>query len=168
MDNHDRQPLLPTRRAGWSRRILIGAAALAALTGVGTVMALSSDSGPGERMRWAIGAEFAEFRLERMLKSVAATPEQTENVKTIFASARDDLLPMATAMKGTREDAAKLLSAPTIDRAAAEALRRERVAMLDKTSQRMTAALLDIAEALSPEQRAELTKQMRERGFRRP
>jgi Spy/CpxP family protein refolding chaperone len=65
--------------------------------------------------------------------------------------------------RDARTAVVELMSAPTLDRAAAETLRAERIAAIDEASKKMTAAMLDAAEVLTPEQRAELAKHLGER-----
>jgi protein CpxP len=60
-----------------------------------------------------------------------------------------------------------LLGAATIDREAAEKLRAERIAAADEASRKLTTALLDAAEVLTAEQRAELLEHFEDRGWHR-
>ena len=163
------------RSGKWLRNIAIGATALAALGGIGLVAARSDDLGKRHEMRQGAqgahfqkasmrhGMRFSERRMERMLDEIDATPEQAEKLKAIFASVRKDVRPMFEDMRDTRDDIADLLAAPTVDRAAAEKLRAERVAELDETSRKLTAAILDAAEVLTPEQRKQLVEHFEER-----
>jgi Spy/CpxP family protein refolding chaperone len=73
---------------------------------------------------------------------------------------------MAEEFRDTRGQVAELLGAATIDRAAAETLRAERIARVDEASRKLTAAILDVAEVLTPEQRAEIVDHFRDRGRR--
>lgn len=181
MDNETRStPISPAARgarsSNWLRGIAVGATALAALGGIGLVAARSDDLGGRPEMRMGgepgyfqkasmrHGMKFGERRMERMLDEIDATPEQAEKLKQIFASVREDIGPMFEDMRDTREDIADLLAAPTVDRAAAEKLRAERVAAIDEASRKMTAAILDAAEVLTPEQRKELVEHFEERG----
>lgn len=141
--------------AGWARPVLVGGVALAALVGVGLAGAI------GQGMGGRMGAEFAQYRLERMLERVEATPDQTQKVKTIFEAARDDILPLTEGFRSARQEAVQILTAPAIDRAAAETLRAGRVAAMDAVSKRLTTAVLDVAEVLTPEQRAEVADEIR-------
>jgi periplasmic protein CpxP/Spy len=182
MENENQTtPSTPAAKEGarsgkWLRGIAIGATALAALGGIGLVAARSDDlggrhqmmgqSGMGGHVQNASmrhGMKFGERRMERMLDEIDATPEQAEKLKTIFASVREDMRPMFEDMQDTREDIADLLAAPTVDRAAAEKLRAERVAAIDETSRKLTAAILDAAEVLTPEQRKQLVEHFEER-----
>ena len=180
MDNEN-QPLpgIPAAKDGarsgkWLRGIAIGATALVALGGIGLAAARSDDFGGRHQMRdggqgyfhkasMRHGMKFGERRMERMLDEIDATPEQAEKLKAIFASVRKDVGPMFEDMRDTRDDIADLLAAPTVDRAAAEKLRAERVAAIDEGSRKLTAAILDAAEVLTPEQRKQLVEHFEER-----
>lgn len=75
---------------------------------------------------------------------------------------------MMREFRDARGEVMELMTAPTIDRAAAETLRAARIAAIDEASKKITAAALDAAEVLTPEQRAKLVEQMKERrGWRR-
>lgn len=134
-------------------------------------------AGPGEGMRGATMHEarfgegrehggrmaaFMEWRIERTLEDVDATPEQIARVKAIAEEARADIGPLVAEFRGTREALAEILGAETLDRAAAEALRAERVATMEAVSARGLEAMLDAAAVLTPEQRAELAEEMGE------
>lgn len=168
-------------KANWGRRIVIGGLAAAAVAGVGLAAATGGEFGRGMgRQGWgmdghgwgrggpgmhaSMGRGFGEYRLERMLEGLDATPEQADKIRAIVDAARDDLMPALDGMRGTREKVAEMLGAPTIDRAAAETLRAERVAAMDQASRRLTTAILDAAEVLTPEQRAKLVEHLKERG----
>ena len=55
------------------------------------------------------------------------------------------------------------LAAPTIDRTKIESLRADRMKLADAASQRMTTALVDAAEVLTPAQRADLASRFQRR-----
>lgn len=165
----------------WGRRIVIGGLAAAAVAGIGLAAATGgefgrgmgghgwSKDGPGwgkggPGMHASMGRGYGEYRLERMLDGLDATPEQADKIRAIVDAARDDLMPALDGMRGTRDKVAEMLAAPTIDRAAAEALRAERMGAVDQASRRMTAAILDAAEVLTPEQRTKLVEHLKERG----
>jgi Spy/CpxP family protein refolding chaperone len=102
--------------------------------------------------------------IDRMLRSVDATDAQRTQVRAIVESARADLRSMAGQSRGEREQAMAIFTAPTIDANAAEALRQKSVAEHDQASKRMLTAMLDVANVLTPQQRAQLGARMKERG----
>jgi Spy/CpxP family protein refolding chaperone len=57
----------------------------------------------------------------------------------------------------------ELLAAPAIDRGAIEQLRAEQIQAADAASKRLTQALADVAEVLTPEQRKQLAERMQKR-----
>jgi Spy/CpxP family protein refolding chaperone len=71
--------------------------------------------------------------------------------------------PVFRDFRDTHEAVAEIIAAPTIDRAAAEKLRSERIAAIDAASRKMTTALVEAAEVLTPEQRAKLVEHFKER-----
>ena len=58
--------------------------------------------------------------------------------------------------QSARQRGRELLTQPTVDRAAIEALRAEQMALADAASKRFAQALGDAAEVLTPEQRRKL------------
>jgi periplasmic protein CpxP/Spy len=104
----------------------------------------------------AIPVDLVEQRVDHMLHSVDATPDQQTKLHAIIEAAVKDLDPIRKDLAGTRAEMTSLLSAPQVDRAAVEKLRGERVAEMDQASKRMTEALLDAADVLTPEQRKKL------------
>jgi len=80
-----------------------------------------------------------------------------------------DLLPMRDQAAGVRQRARDLLTAPTIDRTAIEAFRAEQVTKVDAFSKRVTQALTDAAEVLTPAQRTQVRERLEShRGGWRP
>ena len=111
-----------------------------------------------------------EERLERMLKhlyvELDATEEQKQKIAPIVKQAAREMMPMREAMMGTRKQAISLFTAERIDRAAIEALRADRLKAAETGTRRMTQALMDIAEVLTPAQRKTLGERMaRRRGL---
>ena len=174
------------QKKSWGKRIAIGGVAIAALAGVGVAGALSQDygrmqrfgmggddSGPGMHMQanfrhgMGFGPGFGGHHLERMLEEIDATPEQEDKLEAIMDKLHDDVRPIMRGFRDTRDDVAKLLGAATIDREAAEKLRAERVTAVDEASRKLTTALLDAAEVLTAEQRAELVEHFEDRGWHR-
>jgi Spy/CpxP family protein refolding chaperone len=103
-----------------------------------------------------------------MLRHVDASDEQKDRATEIAESAFDALAPMLSTHREGREQMVALLSEETIDREALEALRAELVARFDTASRTLAGSLADLAETLTPEQRAELLEHGRgHRGWHR-
>ncbi len=173
MENEDKnlEGLMASEPAskGWSRRaVIVGIAAVAIVSGIGFAVARSDDFGMGGHMMRAHmgGGGFMEHRIGSVLDELNATNEQEDKVWDIIDKARDEVRPTFRDFRKTREDVIELLGAPTIDRAAAEKLRSERISAIDEASRTMTTALLDAAEVLTPEQRAKLAEHLKERAGR--
>ena len=112
-----------------------------------------------------IGKSFAkeptsDEHVERMVKRFAgkvdATPAQKERLTAIARDAARDLAPIRTKLSAARKQAVALMGAATVDRAAIEALRAEQVTLADGASKRVTQAMADVADVLTPEQRQKL------------
>lgn len=170
-----RPPQPPTRptgsRSGWRRWLMIGSLALVSVIGVGAAVRAATGFpmwGPGRAWRGASAGEWAASRAERLLHGIDATPDQETKIKAVITAALRDLEPTRATFRDTRGELVKILAAGQIDRAAAERLRSERIALADQVSKRMVDAVLDVAEVLTPEQRAKLQDRMAERGRRGP
>ena len=109
--------------------------------------------------------------IEKMVKHLAvevdATPEQQEKLAAIAKQAAQDLEPLRGQAMEARKQAMELLSQPKVDRAALEQLRVAKLQHADAASKRITQALGDAAEVLTPEQRRKLAEHMARRGGHR-
>ncbi len=105
--------------------------------------------------------------VEWVLSDVGATPEQKTRVAAIAKQTATELAPLRASHRAARRQAVELLAAPTIDRAAIERLRAEQMGSADAASRRLTQALADIAEVLTPEQRVQLKERLERRMARR-
>lgn len=103
-------------------------------------------------------------RLERMLKhlyvEIDATEAQQQKLGPILKQAAGDLLPLRGKMHAARTQAIELLTRDSIDRAAIETLRAEQLQQADLASKRISQALADAAEVLTPAQRKQLAARM--------
>ena len=168
----------PRRAPRGKRRFLTGlltgtlAGALLA-TGAG-VFAHSQDGGGPRchRMHDRMGPEAmrdrAQSMADRMLSKVDATADQKTRVKGILGSAIDDIAKLRAAHQSNREAAIAALSAETIDRDRLEVLRSAEMALASNASERITRALADAAEVLTPAQRktfAEMAQHFRRAGM---
>ncbi|MGI6245720.1 MAG: Spy/CpxP family protein refolding chaperone [Pseudochelatococcus sp.] len=153
------------RRRGW---IVAGGLAVLVLGGVGAATLASAAGGPDgcfARAGGHRGGPFAGRGIDRALEAVDATAEQEKRIWAIVDATRTELRPLAREFRDARGTVAELLGAGTVDRQAVETLRAERVAAIDTASKKLTEAVLDAAEVLTPEQRATLAKRFQERGF---
>jgi periplasmic protein CpxP/Spy len=94
----------------------------------------------------------------KLARDVNASDAQREKLSVIAKAAAKDLLPMRTTMQEARKQARELLAQPAVDRAAVEKLRADQIANLDTMSKRLSAAMTDAAEVLTPEQRKQLAE----------
>ncbi|HEX6706699.1 MAG TPA: Spy/CpxP family protein refolding chaperone [Albitalea sp.] len=101
--------------------------------------------------------------LDRMLDGINATDAQRAQVKQIAQQAAADLKAQHETTRALREKAAQIFTAPTVDAAAAESVRQQLLTQHDAASRRMLQAMLDISRVLTPEQRAQLGEQMKQR-----
>jgi Spy/CpxP family protein refolding chaperone len=163
----------PTRR-GFGYAALIGAA-LVGLVGGGLATSAMGHGGFGPRhggwghhgggwghMDGPVSPERAKEHAARMVERFAwridATAEQKQKLTAIAQALATDVQPMRQKMQEARKRAIDLLRQPSIDRAAVEAFRAEQMASADAASRRLAQALTDVAEILTPEQRAKLAQ----------
>lgn len=142
--------------------LLTGGLAGALLAGTAGFVAHAHD-GPGGfkrcigRHHGAMGPEAmrqrVEFATDWMLTKVKATDEQKLKVKEIMGAAVTDLSGLREAHHGNRDALLEALTADTVDRAKLEALRKAELELAERASQRITSALADVADVLTPEQR---------------
>lgn len=104
--------------------------------------------------------------LTRMLDAAKATPEQRAKIEKITASARDDLKAGHELGAKLREQTMTLFAQPTVDAAAAEALRQQMLVQHDQATRRMLQAMVEVSQVLTPEQRLQIAEQMKSRGER--
>jgi periplasmic protein CpxP/Spy len=112
-------------------------------------------------------ADRMEYMVKRMFSSVKASEEQKTQAGAIVRKAAADVRPLEQQLREGRRAAIDLLARPTVDRNAVEAQRARQSALREQISKRTTQALADLAEVLTPDQRASLAKRMSER-FRGP
>lgn len=152
------------RRAGFF-------AAVATIAG-GIGLHAHAQGGPGFRGGFFGGgapmdAAQLDERIERMLKhlyvEINATPEQQQKLAPIVKQAARDLQPLRGQMRAARQQAIELMSAESIDRAAIERARAEHLQTADAASKRLSQALADTAEVLTPAQRKQLAEHMQRR-----
>jgi len=104
------------------------------------------------------GPGSAERFVDRLVHVTDASNEQKQKMTAIAVAAAQDVLSIREKHLAGRKQMLSVLTAPTIDRARLESLRGEQMKLLDDVSRRVATALADIAEILSPAQRAELNR----------
>ena len=101
--------------------------------------------------------EEIEKKITRAVKHVSieidATTEQEAKITALATALAKDMKPLHGNFKAAGEEMRKLLVADSIDRAAMEKIRLERLAEAGRASKELVNALADIAEILTPEQR---------------
>ncbi len=85
-----------------------------------------------------------------------ATSDQQDKLRVVVKGAVKDIVPMREKVLTARQQARKLLTEPTVNRAEIERLRAEQVALADQFSRRVAQALGDAGEILNLEQRKKL------------
>jgi periplasmic protein CpxP/Spy len=108
-----------------------------------------------------------DYRIGRMIREVGGTPQQKERLVAIASAAMADLKPMRDQARQARLRGLELLAAPVIDRSALEQQRALQIQSADARSRRMTQAMAEAAEVLTPEQRATVAARMKQRMERR-
>ena len=103
-------------------------------------------------------------RIERMTghvaREISASDEQRQKLAEIAKSAAKDLTPLRESLQSGRKEARELLTQGSVDRAAIEKLRTDQLATFDALSRRLSTALADAAETLTPEQRTRLADRL--------
>jgi periplasmic protein CpxP/Spy len=153
------------RRRFW-RRAVIAAVIAAGATGLG-ITALAHGHGGWHRggfLEGPLDPAALDQRLDRMLThlyvEIDATDAQKQRLAPIVKDAARDLLPLRSRLRDGRRQAIEFLSQQTIDRAALEALRADQVMLAEEVSKRITQALADVADVLTPEQRRQVAERI--------
>ena len=155
------------RRRGFIFTLVV--ALVAGLAG-GYVGKSFAQGGPGQ-WREGMPTDPAQMdqRVERMINRFAskvdASAEQKDKLAAIAKSAVADLAPLREKARAARKLGIELFAGANLDRAAIENLRAEQMQLADAGSKRLTQALADVAEVLTPEQRRQLAERM-QRGHR--
>ena len=106
----------------------------------------------------------AEERADRMVRHMAieieATDAQQDKLRAVAKAAVKDLVPMREKVQSARLKARELLTQPTVDRGEIERFRTEQIALADTFSKRVTQAIGDAAEILTPDQRRKLNDRL--------
>ena len=153
------------------RRFFKRAAIATAIAGVTAGLGINAFAHSGGPWSWRGGFMGADLdpamldeRLDHVLKhlyvEIDATDAQKQQLAPIVKAAAADLLPLRTRMRDARRQAIALLSQEPVDRAALETLRAEQLQLADQASRRLTQALADVADVLTPDQRKQLAERV--------
>ena len=101
-----------------------------------------------------------EFATDWILSRIDASDKQRQQVKAIVQAAVQDLVPMREQHHQNKQTMLQALTQPSIDRVALGDIRQAELQLAETASERMVAALADVAEVLTPEQRTRLAEFM--------
>ena len=135
-----------------------------ALAGVLGAQAYAFGGGgfPGMGMGFHGGKEFMQKRLDKMLDEVKATDAQRTAVKNIAARLQSEMEPIHKEHTRLHDQILQAFAADKVDGAAIENLRTQATALVERGSQSLTRALVDVANVLSAEQRQTIIKHLQE------
>lgn len=88
-----------------------------------------------------------------VVEDLDGTPEQQAKLAAIAKAATKDLAPIHDELEAGRAKAVELLTAKTVDRAALQAHRARQMELVEQAAERLTTAVADAADVLTPEQR---------------
>lgn len=121
-------------------------------------IAVVAAHGMGSNRDWSEEqiAEHIQDHVDDVLKGVDATPEQRTQVSDILKAAAHDVFSIREQHMAAHAKLKDILSAQQIDRTQLESLRQQQLQAIDSATQRISAALADAAEVLTPDQRKQL------------
>ena len=147
-----RRPVRPSMRpwlAAAAAAVLLGAVPNAGAAAAPTAAA-SAAVQPG----WQHRPHRAWF--EHLLRRVGASDAQRAQIRGIVRGARADRRATWQQLRALQRRQWQLLAAPSVDRAALEALRAQRIGLLEQASKQRLNTEIAIAEVLDAPQRAKL------------
>jgi Spy/CpxP family protein refolding chaperone len=147
---------------------VIGAVIAGPVRGQGWYGPMHHGFGPGqhEMMGGGFGGDrmFFPGRIERGVERLGwitdASTEQKQKINAITQKAADDIFELRNKHLEARKQVIALLAAPAIDRPKLEALRADQMKLAEAATKRVTDAVADIAEVLTPAQRADLANRL--------
>jgi len=166
------EPAKSGRRRFW-KRAGIAAAIGATLTGLGA--GVFAHGGPGggwggpggwhsrHDMSPELRAKRVDLMIETMLDGIDVSADQKSRINAIVTETMQEMQPLRAQRFEARREAIAILTQPTVDRAKIEAFRVEKLKLADAASQRLTKGIADVAEVLTPEQRAALAEKLSRR-----
>ena len=104
--------------------------------------------------------------IDHMLDGLNASDAQRAQIKQIVAQTGADLKGQAAAARELRLRGMEVFTAPAVDANAAEQIRLQTMQLHDQMSRRLTQAMVAVASALTPEQRAKIGEHLKSRQAR--
>ena len=147
-------------RPRWILMSIAGALALVIGGMTWSAVAYSGKSWDSDKIE-----RFVEWKVDDMLAEVEASDDQRDQVHAIVTAAIADMAEFREFKREGRAALVEALTKETVDRAELEALRRQKLDVADRASQRLLTALADAADVLTPDQRAELAEEWATRGW---
>ena len=162
----------PVRRSGLGRRARLWVAALA-LIGAGMVggalIASATDASAhgawrghhyGESRGLEHHERHARHAAQWLADEVDATAEQKERIDAIAAELVARIYPLRSAHRANKQALLVELAEPTVNHDALEQLRQAELGLAESASRYVTEAVAELADVLTPEQRAALVERM--------
>lgn len=155
----------PTRRRGRGRTILFGVLFLgaAAVLTAGAVQAFGFGRVHGG-FCGSMDQATIDKKIDRItgwvVEDLGGTPEQQAKIAAIAKAAAKDLAPIHDDLEAGRAKAVEILTAKTIDRAALQAHRARQMELVEQAAERLTTAVADAADVLTPEQRVKAAEKL--------
>ena len=98
--------------------------------------------------------------IERLSSELGANDIQREKISALVMTFTKDVRPMRHLARKIRKDIEVLLLKDTINRDEVENLRKKRLAEIDRVTSKVTLAMVEVAEVLTPEQRRKLSDKL--------
>jgi Spy/CpxP family protein refolding chaperone len=119
--------------------------------------------GPGGQMDPEAMKRRVDASVRWMLADINATEAQQQRIAGIVEATMKEMAPLREKHREARRAVMELLAKPSVDRAAIESIRAQEIQSADAMSRRFVQSLADVAEVLTPEQRAQLAEKMKQR-----
>ena len=119
--------------------------------------------GPGNQMDPEAMKRRVDASVRWMLADINATEAQQQRIADIVGATMKEMAPLREKHREARRSVMELLAKPNVDRTALEAIRAQEMQSADAMSKRFVQSLADIADVLTPEQRAQLAEKMQQR-----
>ncbi len=150
---------------GTGKKIMLIALAITvvAIVACSLLAPRNSHAGFGGPGRFGYASHFGEdpashvkIAVEHILGHADATDEQKKKAEAILSENAEMMKQRYNAFTSLKKETVKLLTATNIDRDALESLRKEKMKAMDETSSNLVRVVAEIAELLTPEQRAKI------------